>query len=133
MCGTLSVLVLFCIHFPFVFKSTPLFLTVKLVVVYRCKICGKLIRFPLNSLKEVISAVFGSGVRSEGSAGPHSTGDWMGLTLACPFGPRPRRPRKSGISQARKGHLIPSPHPITALSPGQMRSMHGGQGDLAGW
>lgn len=57
----------------------------------------------------------------------------MGLTLACPFGPEPRRPRKSGISQTSQGHLILSPHPITALSPGKMRSMHGGQGALAGW
>lgn len=65
--------------------------------------------------------------------GPLGWGEGVRLTLVCPFGPRPRRCRKSGISQARQGHLIQSPHPITALSPGQMRSIHGGQEDLSVW
>lgn len=109
-------------------------LRVQVVAVYECKISGKLIRqsgsdlFRRSHIRYVWVAV-----RLEASEWAHSTGDWMGLTSACPFGLRPRRPRKSGISQARQGHLIPSPHPITALSLGQMRSMHGGPGDLAAW
>lgn len=98
-------------------------------MVHGCKIPAKLIRLlALNHSKRVTLAVFGP--QREVTYDRGLDGINLGLP---PLAPGPAGPGRVELAKPSQGHLIPSLHPITALSPGQMRSMHGGHGDLADW
>jgi len=75
--------------------------------------------------------VFGSGKGSEGSEGPHSTGDWMGLTLAWPWAQKAHE-EGNQPSQAGPSDSKPSSNYCLFCSPNEINAWRaGGPGRLA--